>query len=301
MKLLKQLALGSTMLCSLYAFSGNPPAAKKDQSPERLKRGEKLVMSLCALCHGGNDGKLSGKNMSDLPNFLGKVYTANITNDMENGIGKYSREQLRTLLRTRIKANGQKALALMPAFPLMADEDVEAIIDFLKSDHPSLQASSVKQPASTPSWMFRSYDKKVVPLSMPEKLIAMPDPNNAMALGNYYVNAVFRCYECHSPEMVPNDLNPTSSKKYNAGGKTMADEEKNKVKVANITPDKETGIGNYSVEEFRKLMRTGIRHNGKPLSYPMFPLPALTDQELDAIFTYLMAQKPIHHKVKSKS
>ena len=40
----------------------------------------------------------------------------------------------------------------------------------------------------------------------------------------------------------------------------------------NITPDKETGIGSWSEQDFYKAMHDGIRRDGKRL-YPAFPLP----------------------------
>lgn len=118
-----------------------------------IKRGEKIVMNYCALCHGGEDGKLSGKMMDDIPKFVGTIHTSNITNNIEKGIGKYTKDQLRTLLRTRIKADGKKANMLMPIFPLMADEDINGIIDFLKSDRFAVQSSEATYPPQKLKWI----------------------------------------------------------------------------------------------------------------------------------------------------
>ena len=57
----------------------------------------------------------------------------------------------------------------------------------------------------------------------------------------------------------------------------------------NITPDRETGIGRWTEEQFRRAMREGIRPNGEHL-YPAFPYTAftkLTDSDVSAIFAYL--------------
>ena len=57
----------------------------------------------------------------------------------------------------------------------------------------------------------------------------------------------------------------------------------------NITPDKETGIGNWSEEQFYRAMHDGRRADGKHL-YPAFPYPwytKLTRADIDALKAYL--------------
>ncbi|GAB0114269.1 molybdopterin cofactor-binding domain-containing protein [Acidisoma sp. C75] len=63
----------------------------------------------------------------------------------------------------------------------------------------------------------------------------------------------------------------------------------------NITPDPTTGIGDWSFEAFRRAMREGIGRNGRHL-YPAFPythFTKVTDDDLEAIYAYLMTQKPV--------
>ena len=70
--------------------------------------------------------------------------------------------------------------------------------------------------------------------------------------------------------------------------------------TANLTPDKETGLGEWTEEMFIATMRTG-RHQGKgrPILPPMpwFSLQKLTDEDLSAIFAYLQSLKPVHNRV----
>jgi mono/diheme cytochrome c family protein len=64
----------------------------------------------------------------------------------------------------------------------------------------------------------------------------------------------------------------------------------------NITPDKETGIGNYSDEDFLNAMHTGIDNKGRRL-YPAMPYPSytyMTDADALAIKAYLFSLSPIH-------
>ncbi|WP_193165537.1 cytochrome c [Microbulbifer hainanensis] len=64
---------------------------------------------------------------------------------------------------------------------------------------------------------------------------------------------------------------------------------------ANITPDKETGIGDWSREAFIRAMRKGVAADGSYL-YPAFPythFKNITDEDLDALYAYLMSLEPI--------
>ncbi len=77
----------------------------------------------------------------------------------------------------------------------------------------------------------------------------------------------------------------------NAGGQAM-DTPFGTVITTNLTPDAETGIGSWSFSAFQRAMREGISRDGRHL-YPAFPYTAFTkvsDEDLTAIYTYLMAQ-----------
>ena len=58
----------------------------------------------------------------------------------------------------------------------------------------------------------------------------------------------------------------------------------------NITPDKKTGIGNYSFEQFDKAMRKGVAADGHNL-YPAMPYPSyskMTQGDMQALYAYMM-------------
>ena len=68
------------------------------------------------------------------------------------------------------------------------------------------------------------------------------------------------------------------------------------VYAANITPDKETGIGKWTAEQFYRAMHDGIRADGAHL-YPAFPYAYFTHisrADTDAVFAYLKMLKPVH-------
>jgi mono/diheme cytochrome c family protein len=64
----------------------------------------------------------------------------------------------------------------------------------------------------------------------------------------------------------------------------------------NITPDKETGIGDYSDKDFLNAVQRGIRSDGTRL-YPAMPYPSytyMTDADTLAIKAYLFSLPPVH-------
>lgn len=64
----------------------------------------------------------------------------------------------------------------------------------------------------------------------------------------------------------------------------------------NITPDKKSGIGNYTLEEFTASIRNGVRADGAPL-YPAMPYPSyviMPDEDIEALYAYFMhAVEPV--------
>jgi nicotinate dehydrogenase subunit B len=66
----------------------------------------------------------------------------------------------------------------------------------------------------------------------------------------------------------------------------------------NITPDEATGIGAWSYPAFERAMREGVHRDGRHL-YPAFPythFAKASDADLQALYAYLMAQKPVQAK-----
>ncbi|WP_239953116.1 cytochrome c [Pantoea sp. Z09] len=58
----------------------------------------------------------------------------------------------------------------------------------------------------------------------------------------------------------------------------------------NITPDKATGIGDYSYDDFQKAVRHGVAKNGDTL-YPAMPYPSyavVSDEDMQALYAYFM-------------
>ena len=65
---------------------------------------------------------------------------------------------------------------------------------------------------------------------------------------------------------------------------------------SNITPDSETGIGNWSEEAFRRALRDGVDRKGRHL-YPAFPydhFTHLTDDDIHALYAFIITREPAH-------
>ncbi|MES2742056.1 MAG: cytochrome c [Pseudomonadota bacterium] len=68
------------------------------------------------------------------------------------------------------------------------------------------------------------------------------------------------------------------------------------IHATNITPDTETGIGNWSQAAFQRAMREGVRRDGEHL-FPVFPYThfnLVSDEDLSALYAYFMTRAPVH-------
>ena len=64
-----------------------------------------------------------------------------------------------------------------------------------------------------------------------------------------------------------------------------------------MTPDRETGIGDWTEAQFRRALVEGIRPDNRPLRYPMVPFRGLSDEELTALYAYLRSIPAIRNHV----
>ncbi len=113
---------------------------------------------------------------------------------------------------------------------------------------------------------------------------ARADDADLVKRGEYLARAG-DCIACHTPPGAP----PYS------GGRKI-DTPYGPIYSPNLTPDKETGIGAWSDDDFYRAMHEGLGKNGEYL-YPVFPFPWYTNVTRDdalAIKAYLSTLKPVH-------
>ena len=113
--------------------------------------------------------------------------------------------------------------------------------------------------------------------------IAVPASAQTVNAGKYQV-IVGDCEGCHGKDL--------------AGGVELQTPF-GKLVSSNITPDKDTGIGNYTAQDFKVAMTKGIAPGGKRL-YPAMPYPYyahLDDRSLTDMWSYLRSVKPVKKSV----
>jgi mono/diheme cytochrome c family protein len=69
-----------------------------------------------------------------------------------------------------------------------------------------------------------------------------------------------------------------------------------KIYTKNITPDKETGIGNYTDAEIARALRYGVHRDGTTV-FDFMPFHNMSDEDLTAVISYLRAQPAVQHQV----
>jgi len=267
-------------------------------STAHFERGKVLVFSICAGCH--YDRKLKkfiGTPIHDIPGIAGKVYSANLTHSKEHGLtDKYSDAEIRYLLKTGIARDGRFLNYMLR--PNMADEDIDAIITYLRSNDPPLQAAdtTVGLTHFTPIGKFyMSFAANPAPYRANVKLPSMDDK---AAMGYYLVDNL-GCFHCHSKKLTSLDfVHPDQTKGYLAGGIKFKGPNGTEVRASNITPDKTTGIGNYSQRDFLRALKEGVEPNGDKLKPPMPRFTMLKDEEINDIYAYLQTVPLKSHKIE---
>ena len=271
-------------------------------TPERVEKGRQLSAMLCNDCHmNQNTGKLTGRKMDEVPQF-GAVYSRNITNDPEHGVGKMTDGQLYALLRTGVRPDG-RFLPIMAKLQKMSDEDLQSVIAFLRSDNEWVRADPIPDNDSKYSFLTKFLTRMKLIKPMPfYKSVQEPYTTNQVKWGEYVCLYRVECYTCHSRDFTTDDfINPEKSKGFFGGGNKFTMPDGSTIYSMNLTMDEETGIGRWTEDEFVKAVKTGIVPNGQPaLRRPMKPYVYLSDGEAKAIYAYLKTIPKIKNQVKRK-
>lgn len=263
-----------------------------------LENGKDLTYSVCGSCHYDHTvNKFIGRQLDELPRIGGKLFAANLTQSAGNGIvPRYSDAELFYLIKTGIAKNGKFMPYMMR--PMMADKDINDIILYLRSNDVAVTAADTTIGESHINLLGKAGIRLFLKPVSYKKGITRPDENDTIRYG-YYLAAVTGCYHCHSKNKTGVNYSiPELTKGYLQGGMTMKEAPGKKIHAANLTPDKETGIGEYSRSEFSKAVIDGITPGGGQLKAPMPKFKYMNDKEVNAIYAYLFSLQPVHHKVK---
>lgn len=122
------------------------------------------------------------------------------------------------------------------------------------------------------------------------------EPNQArLDRGKYLVtSARAPCILCHSPwDASGGGLVEVAGREFS--GRNWAPDGLPFVTASNLTPDRETGIGNLSDDQLARAIREGISRDGRAL-FPIMPYQhfrSMPDEDLASVIVYLRSLKPI--------
>jgi mono/diheme cytochrome c family protein len=268
-----------TLLCgaaSILGFIGLRwlygvvPAAVVDTAiaatPERVARGDYLVHIACVGCHGMNQQlPLAGgvDIAEDIPVPIGKLVSANIAPD---GILKdRSDGELFRALRHGVGKSGRR-LPLMGVLPYrhLSDDDIAAIITYVRQAPPSNLAKTGGDDLNILAAIL--FGAGAFPKASPPEVkpIAAPARGTTAEYGRY-VATFGDCRGCHGPEMLgtaPSLAGPGA-------------------------PNPRPSVKTWSLDQFIRTMRSGVRPNGQELKMPWRNAAAMDDHDLAALYAYL--------------
>jgi hypothetical protein len=299
------LLIGACLYLLVRRPSSAPPSnIKVPMTADRIERGQYLFTTVldCDGCHSQRDftrlggpmvaggrGKGGQIQIEGLP---GEVYAPNITPDKETGVGNWTDGEKIRAIREGISKNGHMLFPLMPypGYRYLSDPDVIALVAYMNTLSPIrnyVQRSSIS--------FFVSIMVKGVPQPVTRR-IPLVDIDGGEIYGEYLVS-IAGCEECHTPQK----RGQADASMRFAGGRVFAAPQ-GTVLSANITPDKDTGIGKWDFVRFRDRMH-GMRqyHDTEypkvgPERFTLMPWIAyahLTDHDLESIFLYIKSRRSI--------
>jgi mono/diheme cytochrome c family protein len=254
-RLLAAPRCGVVLLLATFVLLALPPLAVGAPTPAELARGRYVFGATggCG-CHTAKGQPVNaGGRRYDMP--FGTIYSTNITPDTKTGIGTWTDEQIITAIRLGLRPNGERLIPVhpYPVFNGMAAEDLKALVAFLRTTQPVNRANQPKkitvplfESVFLPTWLAAFAPRETPPPTA---------PTTGVSRGEYLVRAVGHCGECHSPRTV---TQATDNSRFLAGNPRGPED----AAVPNITPDADTGIGKWSVDEIAEYLGTGNRPDG---------------------------------------
>jgi mono/diheme cytochrome c family protein len=234
---------------------------------------------------------------------LGTMYTRNLTPDKNTGIGRYTDGQVFRMMRHGIRPDGTASLPLLMPFWKMADDDMVAVVSYLRSMEP------VENNVSENQWTFigkavRSLTPTFKPIQNPDApAIAPPMTPSSIARGEYLARYVTNCVGCHTPRDITTfeatgpefsggmefEPWPALSKHFNMDTTLW-------LRTPNITPHPKGVLAKFKTpEDFIKRFRQGRVVLISPMDWG--PFSRINDEDLTSIYMFLNSLQPIEHEV----
>lgn len=278
---------------------------KVELTPQRIERGNYLAnhVSLCTDCHSQRDwsrfagpvlsGSLGkgGEVFDGKIDFPGSVHVPNITPYNLKG---WTDGELFRAITSGVRKDGSAIFPLMPwqSYSKMSREDVYAIIAYMRT----LKPINTSYPKAT-----YNFPLNILMHTFPQKasLGTIPNPADTVKYGAYLVNAA-ACMDCHTQN---NNGTMVAGMEF-AGGRNFRLGNYT-IRSANITPDRNTGIGNWTtsafVERFKNFSDAAKAPRTLPdddqTIMPWYDYSGITEPDLKAMYAYLKTVKPVSNKV----
>jgi hypothetical protein len=223
----------------------------------------------------------------------GVFYAKNIT---PAGIGRYTDGELFRLITSGVTKEGRAMFPLMP-FPYygrMDKEDIYSIIAYVRSIPAIENAVPDSEPDFPMNFILNTIPQKPQHQTKPEK-------TDILAYGAYMTNAS-GCVECHTRVDKGQIIHDLAF----GGGRDFKFPDGSVVMSANITPDKETGIGSWTEEMFIQRFKAYADSSySSPLvamgefnsMMPWTMYAQMDADDLSAIYHYLRSVKPMSNPV----
>ena len=115
--------------------------------------------------------------------------------------------------------------------------------------------------------------------------------------GRYLVSAVSNCFGCHSPHEWGAPGIPAVPGKEAAGQVMPFPDLPGRIVASNLTPDPETGAGQWTDDQLARAIREGVGHDGRAL-FPMMPyylFQRMSDEDVASIVVYLRSLPPVRN------
>jgi mono/diheme cytochrome c family protein len=249
----------------------------------------------CANCHTTQGGQaFAGGPAVSTP--FGVFFPPNITPDRTHGIGQWSFDNFKRALRRGVSPNNTHYYPVFPyaSYTGMSDADIADLWTYLRTVPPVAQINRPHEVGSPFSWRLLLAPWKVLFL---DRGPIKPDSGKSPEWnrGRYLVEAVTHCAECHTPR---NLFAALERSRYMAGVRNGVEG----WDVPNISPDPETGIGRWSVEEIAGLLAgRGMRamHVGGPMRDVVKNTSKLTDADRLSMATSLKSLPARYGEAKS--
>jgi mono/diheme cytochrome c family protein len=265
-------------------------ASAQSAQSDLVKRGDYLVNGIltCGNCHTpkGPNGDIMDKAFSgglswDEPPF--KVTAPNITQDKETGIGGWTDQEIKTVLRTGIRPNGVHVAMIMPTgfYHIMTEHDLDAVVAYLRTLKP------IHNKVADPIYKMPQVEHVIPGGEKPYTEAMFADK----VKHGFYLVTIAHCMECHTPMEKGVRLWTT---RLGTGGFEFPGPWGVSVS-RNITQSKTKGIGAWTDDEIKRAITTGVSKDGSKLKPPMgfHYYATLTKGDLDDVVAYLRTVPPL--------